>query len=240
MRMQLSRALALLVVALIAVACEVDTIPHGLRATPPGDGPVVKFDLTHRPLPELPLPNDVGTFADPTSRTGIRINASLVAPTGFEQRARADFATMEGWGTSAPISVAFAKQDGADPREAAIDLDDVARRMQGHDYDLSDDPLYVIDLATGRPVFLNVGNGMYPVVIRDTRQSDTLAQDRYELMRAAQIRQQPKPSSVLGINEAPTLPELDLSGRRTPLSGLVQSPATVPASTPALVSPGAL
>ena len=79
-----------------------------------------------------------------------------------------------------------------------------------------------------------------PVVIRDTRQSDTLAQDRYELMRAAQIQQQPKPSSVLGINEAPTLPELDLSGRRAPLSGLVQSPATVPASTPALVSPGAL
>lgn len=168
MRTHLWRGLALLVVTLVAAACEVDTIPYGLRATPPGDGPVVKFDLTHRPLPELPLPNDVGTFPDPTSRTGIRINASLVAPTGFEQRARADFATMEGWGTSAPISVAFAKQDGADPREAAIDLDDVARRMQGHDYDLSDDPLYVIDLTTGRPVFLDVGNGMYPVVIRDT------------------------------------------------------------------------
>ena len=90
-----------------------------------------------------------------------------------------------------------------------------------------------------------------PVVIRDIRQSDSLAQDRYELMRAAQIQQQPKPSGVLGINEAPALPELDLSGRRTPLSGLVQSPATpapaasqapatAPASTPAPASPSAL
>ncbi|MDD2535330.1 MAG: type II secretion system secretin GspD, partial [Macromonas bipunctata] len=94
-----------------------------------------------------------------------------------------------------------------------------------------------------------------PVVIRDTRQSDSLAQDRYELMRAAQIQQQPKPSSVLGINEAPALPELDLSGRRTPLSGLVQQAApadatpasaapqpvlTTPASTQAPASPSAL
>lgn len=94
-----------------------------------------------------------------------------------------------------------------------------------------------------------------PVVIRDIRQSDSLAQDRYELMRAAQIQQQPKPSSVLGINEAPALPELDLSSRRTPLSGLVQQAApadatpasaapqpvlTTPASTPAPASPSAL
>lgn len=94
-----------------------------------------------------------------------------------------------------------------------------------------------------------------PVVIRDIRQSDSLAQDRYELMRAAQIQQQPKPSNVLDINEAPALPELDLSGRRTPLSGLVQQAApadatpasaapqpvlTTPASTPAPASPSAL
>ena len=94
-----------------------------------------------------------------------------------------------------------------------------------------------------------------PVVIRDIRQSDSLAQDRYELMRAAQIQQQPKPSNVLGINEAPALPELDLSGRRTPLSRLVQQAApadatpasaapqpvlTTPASTPAPASPSAL
>ena len=151
----------------LAGACGVDTAPDGLRATPPGDGPVVKFDVTHRPLPEVPLPNDVATFADPTSRTGRRINVSLVAPTFMEQKARADFSTMEGWGISSPISVAFDRAPGADPREAAIDLEDVAARMQGDEHDLSNDPFYVVNLTTGLPVFVDVGNGYYPVTLRD-------------------------------------------------------------------------
>src|SRR3954451_18646341 len=99
-------------------ACGVDTAPDGLRATPPGDGPMVKCDVTHRPLPEVPLPNDLATFADPTSRTGRRINVSLVAPTFIERTARDDFSSMEGWGTSSSITVAFDRSASADPREA--------------------------------------------------------------------------------------------------------------------------
>ena len=38
---------------------------------------------------------------------------------------------MEGWGVSSPITVAFERAAGADPRDAAIDLEDVARRMAG-------------------------------------------------------------------------------------------------------------
>jgi hypothetical protein len=151
----------------LAGACGVDTAPDGLRATPPGDGPVVKFDVTHRPLPEVPLPNDLATFADPTSRTGRRINVSLVAPTFMERKAREDFGAMEGWGISSPISVAFDHAPGADPREAAIDLDDVAARMQGDEHDLSNDPFYVVNLTTGLPVFVDVGNGYFPVTLRD-------------------------------------------------------------------------
>jgi hypothetical protein len=153
-------------VALIG-ACGVDTAPDGLRATPDGDGPVVKFDVTHRPLPDVPLPNDLATFADPTSRTGRRVNVSLVAPTFIERNAREDFSTMEGWGISAPVSVAFARSPGADPREAAIDLEDVAARMQGDEHDLSNDPFYIVNLITGLPVFVDVGNGYYPVTLRD-------------------------------------------------------------------------
>lgn len=169
--MALTKRLVLLAAILGLVAsggaCGVDTAPDGLRATPSGDGPLVKFDVTHRPLPDVPLPNDVASFADPTSRTGRRINVSLVAPTFMERKARDDFSTMEGWGTSAPISVAFVRAVGTDPREAAIDLEDVATRMQGDEHDLSNDPFYVVNLTTGLPVFLDVGNGYYPLTLRD-------------------------------------------------------------------------
>ncbi|MFW2356987.1 type II secretion system secretin GspD [Hydrogenophaga sp.] len=45
-----------------------------------------------------------------------------------------------------------------------------------------------------------------PVVVRDARATSSLALDRYELMRSVQQDSQPKPSSVLGINEAPVMP----------------------------------
>ncbi len=151
----------------LVVACEVDTAPDGLRRTPPGTGPQVKFDTSHRPLPEVPLPNDVATFADPTSRTGVRVNVSLVAPTHMERRAREAFTSMEGWGVSAPITVAFERAAGADPRQPAIDIDAVADRMEGDEHDPSNDPFYVVNLTTGVPVLVDVGSGYYPVVLRD-------------------------------------------------------------------------
>ena len=50
-----------------------------------------------------------------------------------------------------------------------------------------------------------------PVVLRDARQSQSLALDRYELMRGTQSQQQPEPNGVLGINESATLPALELA-----------------------------
>ena len=41
--------------------------------------------VEYEPLPEIPLPNDVATWPDPTSRTGLRLKASLAAPTAIER-----------------------------------------------------------------------------------------------------------------------------------------------------------
>lgn len=157
----------LFLIGILIGGCEIDTVPAGLRRTPPGKGPLVKFDTAHRPLPEVPLPNDVATFADPSSRTGRRINVSLIAPTYMERRAREDFGAMEGWGTSSAVSVSFEKPEGTEPTDAAIDLDDVAARMRGDEHDPSNDPFYLVNLQTGIPMFVDVESGYYPVTVRD-------------------------------------------------------------------------
>jgi len=167
--MRLLRFFAVLSVTALSTAggCSTDTIPSGLRATPPGPGATVIFDLTARPLPNAPLPNDVATFPDPTSRTGRRINASLVAPTSMEQIARQGFDELEGWGTFAPITVAFTRPPNGDPHKPAIDLDDVRARMLGDRYRFEDDPVYLINLNTGVPMVLDMGNGNFSVALRD-------------------------------------------------------------------------
>ncbi len=156
---------AALLGATALAACTVDTVPEGARRTPAGSGPLVVFDTARRPLPEIPQPNDVATFADPTSRTGRRLNVSLVAPTSFESIARQGFDTMEGWGTFAPITVAFARNASTPEIEAALDLEDIAARTR--DYDPADDPFYVIDLETGVPVPLDIGKGNFPLALVD-------------------------------------------------------------------------
>jgi hypothetical protein len=150
-----------------AVACVSDTIPVPLQATPQGSGPAIVFDLTARPLPNIPLPNDVATFPDPTSRTGVRVNASLVASTNMERMTRVGFDQMEGWGTDAPIAVAFTKPTDQDPHKPAVNLEDVASRFQADEWNFGNDPLYVINLATGVPVPIDVGNGNYPLTLSD-------------------------------------------------------------------------
>jgi hypothetical protein len=154
-------------VAFVAVACTGDTIPAGLQATPPGTGPLVVFDLTATPLPNIPLPNDVATFPDPTSRTGLRLNASLLAPTHMEAVERLGFDDMEGWGTYQAITVTFSASTGANPSQPAIDLANVVSRMQGDDYDFSNDPVYLVNLTTGLPIPLDVGAGNFPLTVGD-------------------------------------------------------------------------
>ena len=140
----------------VLFSCGIDAAPDGARRTPPGTGPRIVFDTTRRPLPEIPQPNDVATFADPTSRTGRRINVSQISPTRLEDNARQGFAELEGWGTFAPITIAF---------ESLLDLDDIASRTANSDP--SDDPFYLVDLTTGVPVPLDMGKGSFPLALVD-------------------------------------------------------------------------
>jgi general secretion pathway protein D len=73
-----------------------------------------------------------------------------------------------------------------------------------------------------------------PVVVRDARQTEALAQDRYDMMRGLQQQAQPAPSQVLGINEAPVLPATLQGGLR----GAVQPHPNPPNPTPATPATG--
>lgn len=177
-RRNLRPLLALASLAVLAAACAVDRAPAGLRRTPSGPGAVVRFDLAHKPLPDIPMPSDTATWPDPTSRTGLRINASVVAPTSMETQARLRFTEMEGWGTFAPITVAFDIEAGANA--PALDRKNIRQRHVGDDYDFADDAVYVINLTTGAPAVLDLGAGNFSYVLRsldrywpnDTRRSE--------------------------------------------------------------------
>ncbi len=153
----------------LAPACESGKAPRGINATPDGDGPVVVFDLFHRPLPQVPTPIDVAGRPDPESPTGQRINVSLVADTQLESWIRGQVDTLDGWGTFSPISVSF-ECDG-DAYTPCLDLDNVIERH--HDrpsttgpnaggWPFANDAVYLVDLATGKPVAIDIGNGNYP------------------------------------------------------------------------------
>jgi hypothetical protein len=167
-RFQLSRyaMLAAALACCAASACIFDEAPQGLRRTPPGPGATVRFDMLHKPLPDIPIPNDLATWPDPTSRTGLRINASLIAPTEIETIARKRFSEMEGWGTFGWITVSFDPMSRAAPR-AALDLDNVKKRHRGDDFDFANDAVYLVNLRTGVPVPVDLGEGINNYTLRE-------------------------------------------------------------------------
>ena len=78
-----------------------------------------------------------------------------------------------------------------------------------------------------------------PVVVRDARQTEALAQDRYDMMRTLQIQAQPQQSAVLGINDAPVLPlklEGGLRGALNPTT-LVNGPSATAIPQPLPIPP---
>ena len=134
--------------------------PEGLMAAEPADV-TVKFDFDHRPLPDIPLPNDIATRHDPTSPTGLRINASLVASTSYERRTRGLIDGLDGWGVYQPITIPFT---------GPIDVEDLRSRHSEADYATENDAIYLIDVdpdspEQGRLFHLDVGNGNYPIVL---------------------------------------------------------------------------
>ena len=75
--------------------------------TVPESKVTVKMDFLHRPLPEIPLPNDVATRYDPQSPTSRRINASMIAPTRLEREVRTLIDELDGWGVNQQITIPF-------------------------------------------------------------------------------------------------------------------------------------
>jgi hypothetical protein len=151
----------LCVLAVACLSCAPSAEPQGLLATPFGTGAQVKFDAFHRPLPDIPLPNDFATRFDPGSPTGLRLNASMLAATAWEQTSRRGIDALDGWGTYAALSVGF---------DAPLDVLNVARRHQGDDYDFRDDAVLVVNVTPDspdfcRPVPLDVREGNFPLVL---------------------------------------------------------------------------
>lgn len=161
--MRNGRQLCSLLGVMLAVAATSATgcgAAEGLLPAMPAEV-TVKLDFEHRPLPDIPLPNDIATRWDPESRTGKRINASMVAPTALERRTRRLIDGLDGWGVYQPISVPFT---------GPIDPMSVVERHREADYDPTNDAIYLIDIDRDSPDFgrvhhLDVGNGNYPVVL---------------------------------------------------------------------------
>ncbi|MBI4821819.1 MAG: hypothetical protein HY791_36505 [Deltaproteobacteria bacterium] len=159
-----------LLTALLFVAGCFAQPPTYLGLTAPGDGPVVSFDVFHRPFAEIPLPNDFATRFDPSSPTKRRLNASVeVGPTRWERATRAELDRLSGWGTLAPITVSFSE-----------DLDQaVILARHGNDlFDTKDDAVLVLDVTPGSPglceaVPLDLGQGNYPQVLAEQDEYDS-------------------------------------------------------------------
>lgn len=153
--------------------------PSVLGWTEDTGGPRVRFDLAARPLPEIPLPNDVATRLDPTSPTGRRLSVSEEASTRYEARTRRVFNTLDGFGSYAALTVSF---------DRALDLEPL-RRAHADD-DFRNDAIYLLNVDRrcarfGEEVALDLGRGRFPVTLfrRARKVPDPLAPDGYRIPR---------------------------------------------------------
>ena len=147
-------------IAMLLVATTGCAEPEGLLRAAPAKT-TVKFDFDHRPLPDIPLPNDIATRPDFTSLTGLRVNASQVATTSNEETVRTLINTLDGWGVYQPITIPFT---------SPLQIESITSRHRDDDYDTSNDAIYLIDIDRDSPDFgrihhLDVGNGNYPVIL---------------------------------------------------------------------------
>ena len=165
MRATVLSAPLLVALATALVGCESIVDPSGVTAqsdhpTPAGSGPTVVWDPEHKPLPEIPLPNDQATRLDPDSPTGRRLNISTLAVTGYESRTRALFNQLDGFGAYAPISVRF---------DQLLDLADLKLRHTSND-DFRDDAVLLLNVDKrckrfGEEVALDFGRGRFPITL---------------------------------------------------------------------------
>ncbi len=173
-----ARALVALGVVAAFGACTPEA-PPGIAAAQPAKT-TVKFDLFARHLPVIPLPNDLATRFDPSSATGRRINASMIAPTSMERRTRTLIDQLDGWGIFQPITIPFS---------GPLDVQSILAGHRDVDYDPKNDVVYVVNIDRRSPRFgqlqlLDVGNGNYPVVLekRDNYFKNDVREDAISLL----------------------------------------------------------
>ena len=147
------------VLVLIALGCSSGAHFNGLAPAEATGGPKVLFDLARKPLPEIPFPSDLATRPNPDASTGTQVNLPIPAPTQLEQRVRALIDTLGGFGTFAPITVAF---------DGDLDVEDLYARQ--NDADPGNDGVYLIDLTTGARLPLDFNGGHFPVALADPGQ----------------------------------------------------------------------
>lgn len=151
-------ARVLLLLPPLTLACTAD--PEGLARAIPADT-TVKYDFFHRPLPDIPLPNDLATRFDETSATLRRPNVSVEAPTSMERRVRRKVDNLDGWGVMQPISIPFT---------GPLDLELIQRAHGQDDYDTKDDLIYLVNIDRRSPDFgklahLDIGKENHPPVL---------------------------------------------------------------------------
>ena len=152
--------------------------PASFGETVRADGPVVRWDIAAKPLPDIPLPNDEATRSDSRTATGRRLSVLLDTTTGYERRIRVAFNRLDGFGAYAPITVAF---------DAPLDLENLVTRHQAND-DFRDDAVLLLNVDPscqrfGEEVAIDFGSGRFPITLlsRSRRQSDPQAPFGYRL-----------------------------------------------------------
>ncbi len=153
-------ALGAMVLAAPLLTSACGSSPEGI-APAPDAATTVKIDFFHRPLPEIPLPNDIATRYDATSATGRRLNASLLAPTQLERQVRGLLDGMDGWGLFQPITIPFT---------GPLDIGSITAAHSDPNYDVSDDVVLLLNVDPDSPRFgelvrVDLGEGNYPVVL---------------------------------------------------------------------------
>ena len=143
---------------LVQLGCE-GPEAEGILSTPLSGGPRIIFDIDHKPLPDVPYPNNIATRLDSSSATGRRINISLEADTLAERKLRAKINGLDGFGLFSPITVAF---------DGPLDLENIRDRHAASSHEFSNDVILLVNITPGSPDFgkpvpLDLGNGNYPL-----------------------------------------------------------------------------
>ncbi|MBL4636404.1 MAG: hypothetical protein JKY56_21260 [Kofleriaceae bacterium] len=153
--------LSIAIAATLGLGCLSDSA-EGIAVSEPA-ATTVKFDFFHKPLPDIPMPNDLATRVDKSSATGLRLNASKTAGSLWEQRTREFIDRLDGWGTMQPITIPFT---------GPLDIASITAGHRDTDYNFANDVVYLINVDPdskeyGKVQHIDLGEGNFPISVKD-------------------------------------------------------------------------